>query len=72
MKKIILITSISAFFLTACGDEYADLRKMTVQDYLDNKSLLEEVMNKCHNREIKDEDICETMKEAINSNHDAW
>lgn len=72
MKKIMILTALSILFLTACGDEHANLRKMTVQDFLDDKPLMKEVKNKCDNREIKDFDICETVIEAINSNHSFW
>ena len=59
-----------AFLITACSqDEFADLRKMTVQDYLDNPSKIEEVNSKCNNREIRDEEICITVKKAIRNNH---
>lgn len=64
--------SLSEFFLTACGDEYADLRKMTVRGFLDNKPLIREVLDKCDNREIKDSDIWKTAIEAVNEIHVIW
>jgi hypothetical protein len=73
MKKIILLNLLSVFVISACSnDEYADLRKMTVADYLNDKVKMREVLDKCSNREIKDQDICETAKQAVNNNHKAW
>lgn len=73
MKKIVILSLMSVFFISACSkDEYADLRKMTVQDYLNDRTKMEEVLDKCSNREIKDQDICETAKAAVNNIHEAW
>lgn len=71
-NKLILLTVISFLMIACSNDEYADLRKMTVQDFLDNKEKMNEVNKKCNNREIKDEEICTTVKKAINNNHNAW
>lgn len=72
MKKMIIL-AILATTLTACSnDEYADLRKMTVQDYLNNQEKMNEVLTKCGNREIKDEDICLTAQKAINQVLPDW
>lgn len=69
----LLILCLSVFFLSACGnDEYADLRKMTVQDYLDNRVKMEEVLDKCSAQIIKDKSICETAREAVSNIHDIW
>lgn len=73
MKKILVVTSLLSLFVTACSqDEYADLRKMTVQDYLDNRPLMESVLDKCANAEIKDKEICEVAKKAVNNIHDIF
>lgn len=72
MKKLLLLTTFALVALTACADEYADLRKMTVQDYLADKKKMREVLDKCANHEIKDQEICATAKEAVNQNFDAW
>lgn len=73
MKKLVIISLSAVFFLAGCGsDEYADLRKMTVQDYLANKDKMREVLDKCGNREIKDEDICLTAQKAISQVLPNW
>jgi len=74
MKKILMIGLTTTFLLVACGekDPYADLRKMTVQDYLDNKTKMREVLDKCANAEIKDQEICNVPKKAVQHNYDAW
>lgn len=66
MKKLLVLTLTALTLLTACGekDQYADIRNLTVSDYLENVPLLEEILSKCSNREIKDEDICITVKKA--------
>lgn len=71
MKKIYLIMTVS-LFITACGetDKYKDLRELTVQDYLNNKELLNEVLEKCSNAEIKDDEICQVTKKAVHQNFD--
>jgi len=72
MKKILIIF-LTLITLSACAkDELADLRKKTVQDYIDNKELRDDVLKRCANREIQDFNICETPKEALNSLHDFW
>lgn len=73
MKKLVIMSLSTVFLLVACGsDEYADLRKMTVQDYLNDKEKMREVLDKCGNREIKDEDICLTAQKAISQVLPNW
>lgn len=74
MKKILIISLGAVFILTGCfeSDPYADLRKMTVKDYLNNKPKMEEVLDKCFEAEIKDFEICEVAKKANNNIHTAW
>lgn len=65
MKKTIILSIFSTLLFTACSsDEYTKLRKMTVQDYINNPSLLSETSEKCTNREIKDAEICSTVEAA--------
>lgn len=72
LKKMLALTVITLFALVACSDEHADLRKMTVQDYLDNKPLMSEVLDQCGNDEIIDDEICSTVREAVNNNFDIF
>jgi len=73
MKRHLTLIALLSIFTTACSqDEYADLRKMTIQDYLNNRPLLNEVREKCRLLEIKDEEICNTSLTAVNEIHDIW
>lgn len=72
MKQLALFTTFTLVILTGCNDKYADLRKMTVQDYLDDQQKMREVLNKCANHEIKDQEICLTPKKAVSKIKPNW
>lgn len=72
MKKLSLITLVTVTFLLTGCDKYSEYRNLTVDDYIQDQELMNQVHHQCVNGEIKDFDICETVIKALNSNHNAW
>lgn len=65
MKNIIKLSFLTIFSLSliACNDEN---KQMTVYDYLVNKPLLDEDMNKCISGKESDQHKCNVVKSAYN------
>lgn len=65
MKRIIKLSALAIFSLSviACND---DSKQMTVYDYLINKPLLDEDMNKCTSGKESNQHKCDVVKSAYN------
>lgn len=65
MNKVVklVLFGIFSFSIVACNDES---KQMTVYDYLINKPLLDEDMNKCISGQESNQHKCNVVKSAYN------